>query len=69
MILIPSEQDDVKDTCDTFANIPQESESDQTTESKWTKYLSETEDAEDLVFDKKIKNLTPGKESSCNNII
>lgn len=59
---IPSEQDDA--TCDATANIPQESDSDQAAENRWTKYSSETEDVEDLVFDKKTTNLTPSKKSS-----
>ncbi|EFN65196.1 UPF0544 protein C5orf45-like protein [Camponotus floridanus] len=55
----PTEEDDVEDTCDALTNIHQESDSDQAAENKWTKYSSETEDVEDLVFDKKIDNLTP----------
>lgn len=60
---ISSEQDDA---CDTFANIPEESASDNT-ENKWTKYF-ESSETEDLVFDKKTDDITPGKEFPCNNI-
>lgn len=65
---IPSEEDDVEDTCDALTNIRQESDSDQAAENKWTKYSSETENVEDLVFDKKTDNLTPSKKPSYNNI-
>lgn len=60
---ISSEQDDA---CDTFANIPEESASDNA-ENKWTKYF-ESSETEDLVFDKKTDDITPGKEFPYNNI-
>lgn len=65
---IPTEEDDVEDTCDVLTNIHQESDSDQVAENKWTKYSSETEDVEDLVFDKKTDNQTPNMKPSYNNI-
>ncbi|XP_029662064.1 MRN complex-interacting protein [Formica exsecta] len=58
---ISSEQDDA---CDTFANIPEESASDNT-ENKWTKYF-ESSETEDLVFDKKTDDITPDDTDSEN---
>ncbi|XP_072751154.1 MRN complex-interacting protein isoform X2 [Anoplolepis gracilipes] len=62
-----SEQDDINDACDTFASIPQESDSDNAPENKWTKYLESSEmenleGVENVIFDKEANEIIPGKE-------
>ncbi|KMQ84874.1 hypothetical protein RF55_16970 [Lasius niger] len=70
---ISSEQDDVSDACDTFANISQESDSDNAAENKRTKYFESSEiegleDVEDFVSDNEFDDITSSKKFPCNNI-
>ncbi|XP_072751155.1 MRN complex-interacting protein isoform X3 [Anoplolepis gracilipes] len=65
-----SEQDDINDACDTFASIPQESDSDNAPENKWTKYLESSEmenleGVENVIFDKEANEIIP--DDSCFN--